>query len=517
MEIRTTLSGNNWSQYNDITARGYCFDSEDNMLCDISLARHFDRVNDEIALRELLTHCNGIYSIIINKPHFKALAIDSTRIYPLFFRGDGAVSDNAYMLINQESDISATALDTYNAGGAPLEGQTLVDNIFQVKPSGYVVFEERGFRHEKYYDMLVAPNECKAKELDELKGVIHSAFRRTVKSAEGKQIIVPLSGGYDSRLVACMLKQLSCDNVICYTVGDESSFEVQNAREVAKKLNFKHFAIDISSLYNQNKITDNTDFEAYYRHMGNLCNFTYLFEYVAIKRLQELNVIDGDAVFIPGHSGDFWGGAYIRKSHIRTSDSIKKIASSIMYDIMEYNYCPKTKRTLEKSIPDTCAPHTAIQNFVMNYTLAHAINNSARVYEFFGYEARMPFWDREIMNFFKTISFSQYAVNRIYYTFAHSLFADYGVDLQQPEVNLSDIKKQWWKNRIKKRLPKNIATRFINKNNITNELHLCEPLIEELRNNTPHNDVFFTVNDIMKNWYLMKVKSLLASKSQQTS
>jgi asparagine synthase (glutamine-hydrolysing) len=509
MEIYTVLSAKDWHRHNNTVARGYCFDTEDHLYNSTSLAKYFDDIDDEPTLRERLKNSNGIFSVIINKPHFKALAIDSSRIYPLFYKCNGKVSDNANLLIDKKSAIDSSALCLYEAGSAPLEGETLVNNIKQVKPSGYVIFVNNGCKSEKYYDLLVSQQDCKTKDAKELEHVMLSALDRSIKSIGDRQIVIPLSGGYDSRLIVCMLRKLNYSNVLCYTVGDETSFEVQIVRKVTKYLGYKHIVVDNATSFVDAEITNEKDFKSYYMHMGSLGNFVYIFEYAAVKSLKRRNIINDDAVFIPGHSGDFWGGAYVRKSHIRPTDNKHNVASSIMYDILEFAYSHKALNIIQTTLDDNHTPHSQIQNFVMNYTLAHIINNSARVYEFFGHEVRLPFWDREIMDFFKNLSCDLFVDNRIYYNFAHSLFTDFNVDFRQPEVTPADIKKQWWRNRIKKTIPKFLAVKFVKRNNITNELYLCKPLLEELRKKNAYGNKFYSINELMKEWYLMKVKEQL--------
>ena len=49
-------------------------------------------------------------------------------------------------------------------------------------------------------------------------------MKKLSKSCEGKQIAIPLSGGYDSRLIASGLHKIGFKNVICFSYGLKKKF-----------------------------------------------------------------------------------------------------------------------------------------------------------------------------------------------------------------------------------------------------------------------------------------------------
>ena len=85
MNVR--LTGYNWLSDGCVSARGYCHDSHGILHCGQDLVDYFASASDETSLRGLLSDANGIFAVVINKPDFKAIAIDGSRIYPLFYSG----------------------------------------------------------------------------------------------------------------------------------------------------------------------------------------------------------------------------------------------------------------------------------------------------------------------------------------------------------------------------------------------------------------------------------------------
>jgi hypothetical protein len=121
---------------------------------------------------------------------------------------------------------------------------------------GYSVFEQTPIRHVKFLrhsSQLLADEEGRlsvnylqdpAEKLlgkptteDDVWDLIRVKIQAWERSVEG-EIILPLSGGYDSRILAAMVKEKSRIRAFTYGISDrqEESFEVVFARELARRL-----------------------------------------------------------------------------------------------------------------------------------------------------------------------------------------------------------------------------------------------------------------------------------------
>src|SRR6185295_17915578 len=58
-----------------------------------------------------------------------------------------------------------------------------------------------------------------AQLIDDLGDVLRNVFSKMIASAQGRPIVVPLSAGFDSRLIAAALKELRYPDVRCYAYG----------------------------------------------------------------------------------------------------------------------------------------------------------------------------------------------------------------------------------------------------------------------------------------------------------
>ena len=146
-----------------------------------------------------------------------------------------------------------------------------------------------------------------------------------------RQVIVPLSGGYDSRLIIAMLYRLNYKNIICYTIGDENSEEVEIAKAVAKSLGFKHYCIDNTLMATKCDLSKMLNFWTIVSMSDNYVT-KYGRSIFSVKWLKENGIAESDAVFVPGHSGDCLAGSHSSKNHITKHSTAPYIAIKVIED-----------------------------------------------------------------------------------------------------------------------------------------------------------------------------------------
>ena len=170
---------------------------------------------------------------------------------------------NVYKRLNIPTRIakSVNDLDNVNSDeflsiGFVAGEETLLQDIFQVQAGEYLIFDDNKLKKEFYFDYLT--KKISTKSFDELKSefldILRDSIQRIIKLANGRHIVLPLSGGYDSRLIASLLKQANYQNVTCFTYGKKNSPEVIISKKVANELGFKWFFVE----YNEQSI--NQDF-----------------------------------------------------------------------------------------------------------------------------------------------------------------------------------------------------------------------------------------------------------------
>src|SRR5205807_3818500 len=230
-----------------------------------------------------------------------------------------AVSDTAE---NVRALLPRAAIDGICASEFRLTGyvtgaETLIQNLHQI-PAGHCLFDDSrqqpthalrryyAFRHGS-----VASGSTEAL-IDALVKTHERVFRRLLHDVGNRTIVVPLSGGYDSRLIVVMLRDFGCRNVLCYSYGIDGNWEAKISRELAAHLGFRWTMVPYSAPY-WRAWSATSEFQRYFRSAGNLASVSHIQDWPAVYEMHRRGEIPNDAVFVPGHSGDFLAGSHIPK------------------------------------------------------------------------------------------------------------------------------------------------------------------------------------------------------------
>ena len=93
--------------------------------------------------------------------------------------------------------------------GFTIGNKTLFENLYSLKAGETVIFENGSYERSQYYKYFSKLNIKDFDEyIEELSEVTLKIFKKMIKQIGDRQIVIPLSAGNDSRLVASVLKHL---------------------------------------------------------------------------------------------------------------------------------------------------------------------------------------------------------------------------------------------------------------------------------------------------------------------
>jgi hypothetical protein len=174
-------------------------------------------------------------------------------------------------------------------------------------------------------------------------------------------------------------------------------------------------------------------FRRYFHDAGNASSSPHFQDWPAVHELHASGLLSGDAVFVPGHSGDFLAGSHVPPTLVRTArpsrDDVLKSIFEAHYNLWDWPRDPSgtLRAALAARVENITGPivagspeaaASAFELWDCAERQAKFIVNSVRVYESFGYEWRLPLFDGELMDFWSRIPVAQRVGRRLYFGYA---------------------------------------------------------------------------------------------------
>jgi len=471
----TCTQGFHWRAREGVFAKGVAYDGDLNMLDSAGLVEHFASVDSCVEFERKLLSLNGNFAVVIRHNKKLYAGVDRARSIPLFygFKGEQClVADNAQDIACELSAdrICAESLAQFKVTGYTLGEQTLYEGVLGMEPGQYLIYD--GFTLKKHYYYRYFQSSRRISDVQdlhqELESVSQSVFLRLIHSVGQRQLVVSLSGGYDSRYVVTMLAKLGCKNVLCYTYGTDSSYEVKTSEEVAKRLGYKWAYYE----YNESTWCELfTDAET--KHMlaiaHNGTSLPWIQDFAAVRHFTRIGVIEKDAIICTGFGGDALGGSYLpmedrppngthdfselaryiaKKTALLSGD---EKTNALYYDSVRRRLVAKSSRTDDSII--------TYESFLIEYALLRFIFNATRNYEFLGLEWRLPLWDNQLVDFWLTLPTHLRAGKLMYEEFLFTrLFDPLGVSFRKPKA----LTRTWLGRAVRLILPRQFFWRIRN-------------------------------------------------------
>jgi asparagine synthase (glutamine-hydrolysing) len=520
--------GFQWWSENGLSVKGYAFTPEGILLKTGELLHYLlTEINDENLFVRRLKSLNGIFSLVYSNGIDVYLYCDKSRFFPLFFRLIPIlkVSDEPESLIQEEDTLHTLVAEEFRCTGYTTGLDTLIREINQV-PAGELVVIRNGLSlsRQRIFSYQVTLSELRRDKdpVIAMNAVIEKAAGRFIQSIGKATPVVPLSGGYDSRLIACILKSHGYSNTICFTYGRKTG-EVDLSKKVADILGFKWYFVDYETLDDDKLLIDHEVFAGYSRYASKLTSMFYLQEYPAMIYLMKHNLIPSNSIFLPGHSGDLLGGSQFVKAFPASLSMRQLVDQIIRMKFIWFPVSPKWRNKFrerireETGMNDGKLPYSIFEDWDIREKIAKFIFNSSQVFTFFNYEVRFLFWDDELVDFFRCLppGFKNHkqAYNRC---LQERYFNPYGLNFKNElTVSPASLIIQKLKNRLKPFLPYKIRYRYILKNDWACyekfTLSIYSAIDPQTRKKLPYHGF----NSLIINWYLAQVKRDISRKDTE--
>lgn len=399
-------------------------DIGDSIMKDASLARWLSAQLDMgTPFADVLKSLNGNFAIAIEAPGELHLGVDAIRSIPLFYRKEAELivaSDELGQLRHGDEPMDESSAMEYSTAGYVTGPHTLFQGIRGLQ-SGEHLSQARGDsgpisgRYFAYLPSYDAEGPAEA-HFDALDSALLKAFGSVIESLDGRQALLPLSGGLDSRLVAWMFKRCGYDNLRCFSYGLPGNLQAVRARGVAEVLGYPWMAVSYSGRMWKEAL-ESADLRSYWSFSANGVSVPHCDDWPAVKELRQRPDVSTDAVFVPGHTGDFISGSHLKylfdpawNDDPRAFDDAMISKHFSMWE--DLARIPTVRNAIGSRLKESLGElgDETDEDFARRYEYwewqerqAKLIINSVRAYEFFGFSWRVPLWDRALMDFWSGV------------------------------------------------------------------------------------------------------------------
>ena len=411
--------GYKWTKEKNICFKGYLQDEQGivykgQKAIDILLA-----IQSFEAFKEYLKTIYGVFLVVIKQQDEIWIANDVAGSIPFYYTDDARVlSDDVDAIVRFDDRYSALdPIRTFELYAVSYVGynNTVFQHIKQLQIGVACRIKNGGVDEQPYFvHKGSASLTSEEKEIDDLQCRTNAMIQRIIRAIDGRPVVISLSGGYDSRYVACSLKDNGIDNVTCYTYGREGSFEVIQSKKVADALGFNWYNVQ----YDADEIRNLINEDGYLDYSNRPDYIAYLQNFYAVKKLKEEGKIPSNAVFVTGLCNDMPTGFYIpdeekAKSYGYSNEGVAQY--NIEQRFIKFNITDEAKEIFKLDILTFLSQMNIEVNDYNSFISAldcvetsgfhtHCYLNMNAVHDFLGYEWLLPCWDRDMLQFWYDLS-----------------------------------------------------------------------------------------------------------------
>jgi asparagine synthase (glutamine-hydrolysing) len=297
--------------------------------------------------------------------------------------------------------------------------ETLYRHLYQLQAGEFLIWDKaRPELQRKRYFRFYSEEVRQEREhilLEELAEVTNIIFRGVMEEAAGAPIWVPLSGGLDSRLVLCKLKELGYDNLNAFSYGPPGNYEAKAAEFAAEKLGVPW--IFVPSKQRESRRFFQSDIRRqYWSFSDGLCSIPFMQDLDILLILFKRGRLGEDAVLINGQSGDFITGGHIPSILMGQEPSLRQFFQAITEKHFSLWSHLKTAGNMgriedkvlrllslkeEGLVPELMPSH--YESWEWQERQCKYVVNGQRIYDFLNLSWELPLWDSAYLHFWKKV------------------------------------------------------------------------------------------------------------------
>ena len=408
---------------------------------------------DIFSFNKILKKLDGNFAIIINDNDSLFAAVDRISSYPLIYsirKNVLYLSDNGIILKKimklKNHDLDYKVSTAFAMSGYTIDRNTIYNDVKNLCAGEYLLFKRNKIVVD-YFFKWRPWRKYKEENFNsnKLSKINENIILKLISSCKGRQIIVPLSAGWDSRFIVSGLKYFNYKKVICVTYGKKNSTDMNLASKISKSLKYPWIPI----VYNKSEIRKtykSKKYQKYKRYCDNLNSIYFMGEYYMLEAIRKNSLIENDAIIVNGQSGDFISGNHIPHKITNNTSSLYLVLQEYILKHNKYwgVLITKKKKDIIFSLLKDQINHLLEgkkEKKLNMYGLYEALEfynrqvkyviNGVRNYEFFNFDWRMPLWDFEYLKYWEKAPYKAKLNQSLYkYSISKSNWAGVWQDME---------------------------------------------------------------------------------------
>jgi len=370
----------------------------------------------------------GHGSRVIQLPDGVMAGVDHCRSFPLYY-----ADTPGGLILGPDARRIARALPEAADPDCVLEAaacgyvtgrQTLRRGLYQLEPGEMIRWYAGSGRIERarhyVYAARIDEMQSESRLAATLNQVIDRCFRRLISAAAGRPITVPLSGGLDSRLVLAKLVELNYPNLQAFSYGPRQNRDALVAKEVAARLKVRWTFVDTPGPVVREFFASGARRD-YWNFADGLCSVPNNQDILPLMLLRQRGDLPADSVLVNGQTGDFISGGHIPDALMRPGVGWNNLYDCLIGKHASLWQSLKTPENLDRlrnrirekfDIDEGRAPGAGAiialhERWEYEERQAKYIVSGQRIYDHLGLAWQLPLWDREFVEFWRTVPHRQ--------------------------------------------------------------------------------------------------------------
>ncbi len=237
---------------------------------------------------------------------------DAVRSFPILFS-----YDRDHWVVASHPDALTEAVSTpmtrrdhvaryFRHSGYTWGRDTLLNGVLTLEPGAALALDDT--RGEAGEATIHSPNfstetiDLDADELqDRFYDLVCERFADLVEDSRGSQLLIPLSGGADSRLVASALREIDAPNVLAFTYGIPGGAESSISKRVADAFDIPWIFVDLDGEEMTTRWCSHSTTQ-FLRDTWCADSLPHIQDWYALKVLRQRAEVDPHGIVVPGHT-----------------------------------------------------------------------------------------------------------------------------------------------------------------------------------------------------------------------